>query len=109
MILLEVFHAHFIVQIFFFHCASRNVLPETFCFQLMQKIVWYNVKYCQETHVFFSKFVSPQVFYRCEFEIFSGNPKVFWDQWSHGPIHFPPVVLDFDFESKLRTGCDTIV
>ena len=26
-------------------------------------------------------------------KIFSGNPKIFCDQWSHGPIHFPPLVL----------------
>ena len=30
-----------------------------------------------------SKFVSSKVLiYRCELEIFSGNPKIFWDQWS---------------------------
>ena len=37
----------------------------------------------------------PKMFHKCELKIFSGNPKIFWDQWSHGLIHFQPLLMLF--------------
>ena len=36
---------------------------------------------------------APEIFYKCKLEIFSGNPKIFWAQCSHGLLDFPLLVL----------------
>ena len=74
------------------------VLAEIFCFDSthfimyisMKETVQYNVLYCQETPVYKSNFIKiylTEIFYNCEPE----NLKIFWDQWSHGAIHFLPL------------------
>ena len=62
-----------------------NFLPKTFCFQLVQKLQQYNVKYCQETpHLPILR----KCFTNVSLKYFLGTLKF---SGSHGPIHFPPL------------------
>ena len=45
----------------------------------------------------------------CVPKYFLATPKIFWDQWSRGPIHFPPLRVPISVKPDLEKELEKLV